>query len=126
AHVLHLTCHGDNDPRPLLCLEDETGALVWTEPSELLDALAERAGQLGLLFLSACSTAAGGGFSRTENSLALAITRAGGRAVLGWASNVLDTAATRFAAMLYEELGRGVPLELAVALVRGQLLTHEK
>jgi hypothetical protein len=123
AHVLHLTCHGHNNPRPLLCFEDETGELEWTEIPDLLGALGARTSELGLLFLSACSTAAGGGFSRADDSLALAMTRAGVRAVLGWAASVLDTAATRFAAMLYEQLGRGVSLELAVAEVRRVLLT---
>ncbi|MFO7563036.1 MAG: CHAT domain-containing protein [Enhygromyxa sp.] len=122
-HIVHLICHGTNVPEPLLLLEDETGDAARTSTAELLDALGERGRELGLLFVSACSTAASGGFTREQDSLALGLTRAGFPAVLGWAASVFDDSATRFAAALYERIGRGdATLERAVSQARRALL----
>ncbi|PRQ04625.1 CHAT domain protein [Enhygromyxa salina] len=123
-HVVHISCHGHNSPEPVLALEDETGALERTSARQLFDALGAMARNLALLFVSACSTAAGGGFTRDQDSVALALARAGFPAVLGWAAPVGDYAATTFASKLYERLALGDPLEEAVVRARLVLLAR--
>lgn len=63
-HVIHISCHGNNVPEPLLVFEDEFGEAADTPVASLCDALGTRTvAELGLLFSSACLTAAGGGFT---------------------------------------------------------------
>lgn len=123
-HVIHLNCHGDVDPNPCLLLEDDSGDPDFVEPARLIDELGELGPQVGLLFLSACWTAATAGKEPARlDSLTALLTRAGFPAVLGWAAPVGDAQAVRFAAELYGQLARGdTDLELAVARARQSML----
>lgn len=114
THVLHLVCHGSDDP-PRLILEDELGQPAPATPDEIYTAIGPDIAQsLGLLFLSACFTA-----SPDATSLALGLVRANFPAILGWASAVYDRSARIFAAKLFTELARGdTTLQLAVAQAR--------
>lgn len=123
-HVIHLVCHGQVEPTPALLLEDETGALDVVEPGMLIEQLGELGRNLGLVFLSACSTAATTDEPQAQlDSLTASLTRAGVPATLGWAAPVGDVEAVMFAAKLYAQLARGdTALELAVARARRALL----
>ncbi|MGB1016113.1 MAG: CHAT domain-containing protein, partial [Nannocystaceae bacterium] len=114
THILHLVCHGIDNP-PGLILEDDLGRSIHTTPDEIYAAIGpDRAQSLGLLFLSACFTA-----SPDVASLALGLARANFPAILGWASAVRDKSARTFAAKLFAELARGdTTLQVAVAQAR--------
>ncbi|EFL50933.1 conserved hypothetical protein [Solidesulfovibrio fructosivorans JJ]] len=122
--VLHLSCHGSNEPYPLLALEDEKGDCKPAKASDL--ALTLRATTPRLLFLSACLTSALPGQSETgpAQSLAAELARAGQPAVLGWNGSVGDSAATLFATELYKSLSDGHPLEDALFVARFRLLEN--
>ncbi len=115
--VIHVTCHGLDDPQTL-ALEDDGGALDRVTPQQLRPVLA--AATPGLLALSACLTA-----ERTEGmaaSFASSVAHAGVPAVMGFASKVPDDAATAFMARLYGHLGRAEPLCEALARTRYEAL----
>ncbi|WP_165742383.1 CHAT domain-containing protein, partial [Candidatus Thiosymbion oneisti] len=156
--VLHLSCHGDNnwrdrpdqDPRPVLLLEDDAGALLATDAAALLGTL--RPAMPRLLFLSACRSAATAGHRPAPgaglppapgsekpdrdpapkvaqapvHSLTSALIQAGLPAVIGWDGTVADTAAIRFAATLYQRLAEREALALAVAEARRALLDADQ
>jgi tetratricopeptide (TPR) repeat protein len=119
--VVHLSCHGTNRPEPRLLLEDEAGDEVKVAAADLAEAL--QTGLPGVLFLSACLTAAG--TVGEADPLVGAMVRAGLPAVLGWDGSVRDGEATRFAAVLYGELQRRAALAAAVATARRQLLAGD-
>jgi hypothetical protein len=126
--ALHLNCHGNNDPAPVLLLEDESGDALPTTAGTLIETL--RAHRPRFLFLSACLTAAaapaiGGGATQRSRrrgtlaqSLAEQMVDSGVPAVLGWDGSVGDAAAIDFAGELYDGLaGRKTPPD-AVATAR--------
>ncbi|MFW5636465.1 MAG: CHAT domain-containing protein, partial [Thermodesulfobacteriota bacterium] len=115
--LLHLSCHGRNEPEPALNLEDLEGRAVQTRPRELNAALGQHRPRM--LFLSACLTSEP---NRLLNSFSSEMIRFGMPAVLGWGGSVGDAAATGFAAVLYESLARKNTLEYAVAAARSHLL----
>lgn len=132
--VLHLSCHGHNAWRPrdqlgaasqpVLMMEDHQGDERPTTAAALLSEMAPY--QPRLLFLSACLSAAGVGdgdaIGGVADSLATVLVRGGTPAVLGWDGSVSDVAATRFARVLYKELGNRRPPAAAVAVARQVLL----
>ncbi|WP_315781083.1 MULTISPECIES: CHAT domain-containing protein [unclassified Bradyrhizobium] len=124
--ALHLCCHGDNDPKPVLLLEDDSGDPLITEAGVLIGAL--RAHRPRFVFLSACLTAAGPAQAMPQRgrlvaqSLAETMVDSGAPAVLGWDGSVGDTAAIAFAATLYDGLAGRKPLPDAVADARRTLL----
>ncbi|MFP4033311.1 MAG: CHAT domain-containing protein, partial [Desulfococcaceae bacterium] len=134
--LLHLSCHGHNEPAPVLALEDERGHTALASPPELHQTLADHRPKL--LFLSACLTAASGpgksgrsgpvgmdgesGGDALVNSFAASMIQFGCPAVLGWAGSVSDAGATRFAEKLYGDLATSNALETAVARARAALL----
>jgi tetratricopeptide (TPR) repeat protein len=115
--LLHLSCHGAANPRPVLLLEDEMGEAVEATADDLDDALQPQRPRA--LFLSACETARG---DRVLGSLAATLVRRGVPAVLGWGASVSDEEARRFAADLYQQLSRRGRLDEAVAWARLRLL----
>lgn len=116
--VLHLSCHGQSEPEPLLMLESDEGAVCPVSAEQLsLELLGLRP---KLLFLSACHSAQG---SAVVDSLAGRLLGTGFPAVLGWEGAVRDRDATAFAAALYRALARKVALAEAVSAARLALLT---
>ena len=115
--VLHISCHGTDQPRPMLSLEDDEGNSAPARAGDLDDAIASARPRL--LFLSACLTA---GVGNLVGSLATETLKRGQPAVLGWSGSVGDTGATRFAETLYTHLARGATLEEATARARLDLL----
>ena len=115
--ILHLSCHGSAEPRPLLLLEDELGRPAAATADDLDAALQPRRPRA--LFLSACETAAA---DKVLGSLAATLVQRGVPAVLGWGGSVLDEEAGRFAAELYQRLSRHGRLDEAVAWARLALL----
>ncbi|MGJ4927878.1 CHAT domain-containing protein [Bradyrhizobium sp. HKCCYLS2038] len=123
--ALHLGCHGDNDPDPVLLLEDDAGEELPTNPATLIETLQAHRPQF--IFLSACLTAAGPQAKPARGrgiaqSLAEAMVDSGVPAVLGWDGSVGDAAAIAFAATLYDALAGRKQLPDAVAGARRTLL----
>jgi CHAT domain-containing protein len=145
--ALHISCHGHSawrphdkskeKARPVLLLESLEGEELPTDAGELISAL--RGHRPRLVFLSACLTAAAAGEKRgslpgekdasagirggvVAHSLAEALVSAGLSAVLGWDGSVRDSAATAFAATLYDGLEGRLDLGAAVAAARRDLL----
>ena len=115
--VLHLSCHGERTPEPMLLLEDEAGGRLDTKPVELVRSIRARLPRLA--FVSACYSAASGPLA---GPLAMTLAQAGVPAVLGWDGSVYDREAIAFAQDLYKSLVRRLPLEEAVAEARLALL----
>jgi predicted negative regulator of RcsB-dependent stress response len=121
--VLHLSCHGNNVPQPVLMLEDAYGHKQPTTADGLVEALG--ACRPRLLMLSACLSAAGGERASGApilDSLVSTMVRAGFAAVIGWDGSVADAAATRFAGEFYDNLGRRQSIVEAAAGARRALL----
>ena len=116
--VLHLSCHGERTPEPMLLLEDEAGGRLDTKPAELVRSIRARLPRLA--FVSACYSAASGPLA---GPLAMTLAQAGVPAVLGWDGSVYDREAIAFAQDLYKSLVRRLPLEEAVAEARLALLS---
>lgn len=122
--VLHLSCHGSDLPEPRLRLEDAHGGAKDCSPVELVEALGDAAGQLRLVFISACATGLGGTWLPRAKPFALSLVEAGLSAVIAWAVPVDDRSATRQARVVYEALGRGVTVEHALGDARRALLSE--
>ncbi|MCP4107331.1 MAG: CHAT domain-containing protein, partial [Desulfobacteraceae bacterium] len=124
--VLHISCHGNNSPEPLLNLEDQDGNAKPASVSDLDDALADHKPKL--LFLSACLTSAPAGKEAEElvSSFAGSMIRLGCPAVLGWGGSVGDKDASVFAAELYRLLSKQNSLETAGARARFKLLEPDR
>ncbi|MCP3902225.1 MAG: CHAT domain-containing protein, partial [Planctomycetes bacterium] len=136
--VLHLSCHGNNQPEAVLAMEDAHGSTRLVTARNLHDDL--RPHVPSLLFLSACLSAAAGNRDGNDqvgegavpersaedqqiiHSLATALIDAGMPAVLGWSGSVSDVAATVFARSLYAGLSRTMTIAEAVAMARRDLL----
>lgn len=118
--VVHVSCHGLAEPRPVLLFEDVRGGRDDVTADELATGMA---GQTpALVFLSACSTAAATSAGR---SLAADLCRRGWPAVIGWAAPVADRGAIRFAARLYRYLSRRLALVDVMAHLRYDLQMSE-
>jgi tetratricopeptide (TPR) repeat protein len=117
--VLHLSCHGALEPKPVLLLEDDLGGRAPATADELDSALQPHRPRL--LFLSACETA---GADRLLGSLAATLVRRGVPALLGWGGSVRDDQAIRFATELYQRLSRQGRLDESVAWARLELLSE--
>jgi hypothetical protein len=111
--VLHLSCHGERKPEPMLLLEDEAGGRLDTKPAELVRSIRARLPRLA--FVSACYSAASGPLA---GPLAMTLAQAGVPAVLGWDGSVYDREAIAFAQDLYKSLLRQLPLEEAIRWCR--------
>jgi tetratricopeptide (TPR) repeat protein len=132
--ALHLNCHGNNDPQPVLLLEDEGGDALPTTAGALIGML--QAHRPRFLFLSACLTAAaapgGGATQRPQRrgtlaqSLAEQMVDSGIPAVLGWDGSVGDAAAIAFARSLYNELAGRKKLPDAASTARRILLNESQ
>jgi tetratricopeptide (TPR) repeat protein len=122
VHVVHVSCHGEHLPKPAMLLEDESGDPALATAEDLYKSLGGAGSSVGLVFLSACSTAATSPVRPTD-SLTLDLVRSGVRAVLGWAAPVGDWTASCFATVLYATLARGdTSLEVSVGEARRELL----
>ncbi|MEM7248547.1 MAG: CHAT domain-containing protein, partial [Acidobacteriota bacterium] len=121
--VLHLSCHGTATPNPALLLEDAYGAEARTDADDITKELGSKLGDLGLVVLSACETAAESTTGPAE-SLAAALVQRGAPATLGFASAVGDASATKLTASLYERLSLGDDVVEAVAAARREALTE--
>ncbi|MCP4659448.1 MAG: CHAT domain-containing protein, partial [bacterium] len=119
-HVLHVSCHGRNDP-PSLFLEDDEGETHRAGPDDLNRELDQDLPRL--LFLSACLTSAP---DHLVASFAGSLIAKGLPAVLGWGGSIHDREATAFAAALYGLIARRTPLETSVALSRQTLIRGGK
>jgi tetratricopeptide (TPR) repeat protein len=115
--VLHLSCHGDNDPQSCLLLEDDEGGPVPAGFSDLRSKLGQNMPRL--LFVSACKTSEP---NRFLNSFSTEIISRGCHAVLGWGGSVSDAEATRFTRFFYEYLSQQNTLEDSLARARSKLL----
>jgi len=129
--ALHLSCHGDIDPRRghVLALEDEAGGLALADAAAI-------AGVLGapertpLVFLSACRSAEQAGAEAAGNGdpdpdairrsepFVRDLTRAGVANVLGWDGSVYDRDAMAFTQTFYQELGGYESVPRATARAR--------
>ena len=103
--LVHISCHGGNEPGPVLILEDEKGGRDDATPETLSRAMGRRPPRL--VFLSACLTAAPRTGTELVGSFASDMIGRGIRAVLGWGGSVGDAEATRFAGWFYETPGQG-------------------
>jgi len=115
--ALHLSCHGLDEPEPVLALETDEGELDSVTPERLSAELGEHRPRL--LFLSACLTARVNTFlvSYTADLI-----ERGFEAALGWGGSVKDAEATRFAGKLYHYLAKQDSLEFAVAQARFEMM----
>lgn len=121
--ALHLSCHGDIDPKRghILALEDEIGERADADANDIVRLLGDPE-QTPLVFLSACRTAEqiandGEGARRFE-PFVRDLTRAGVANVLGWDGSVYDTDAAAFARTFYRELAGRERIPRAVAAAR--------
>lgn len=112
--VLHVSCHGNNDPEPVLLLEDQEGKKLPTGTGRLAESLGDHVPKL--LFVSACLTSDP---DQLLNSFSTDMIRRGAPAVLGWGGSVQDREATRYAERLYGFLAKKNSLESSVARARG-------
>lgn len=90
--IIHVSCHGESHPQPILIFETETGERHKVSPQTLIAELGQHRPKL--LFVSACKTA------RQEaplQSFLIAVLQTGIPAALGWGGSVRDDAATLFA-----------------------------
>ncbi len=119
--VLHLTGHAFVHPQrgPALVMEADTGERHDVGAAELTRAIEGRWPRI--VFVSGCSTGASPR-AGLEPSFAESLVESGARCVLGWAHPVGDDSATVLAASLYEQLGVGERVDVAVARARGALL----
>lgn len=114
--VIHLSGHGVmTADGPRFVMEDEVGARHDASAEEITDALRHHWPRL--VFLSGCSTGQAADTGLLA-SMAEALVKAGAPTVLGWARPVGDIAATRLAASLYQSLGRGDSIVVAVTEAR--------
>lgn len=115
--VLHLTGHADVSAElgPHLLLETDTGTLDRVDAERLIEAVEGRWPRV--VFVSGCRTGAapGGGLLP---SFAERLVEAGAPCVIGWGHPVGDASATDLAAALYEQLGVGERVDVAVARAR--------
>ena len=121
--ALHLSCHGDIDPKRghILALEDEIGERADADANDIVRLLGDPE-QTPLVFLSACRTAEqiandGEGARRFE-PFVRDLTRAGVANVLGWDGSVYDTDAAAFARTFYRELAGRERIPRAAAAAR--------
>ncbi len=121
--LVHISCHGGNEPGPVLILEDEKGGRDDATPETLSRAMGRRPPRL--VFLSACLTAAPKTGTELVGSFASDMIGRGIPAVLGWGGSVGDAEATRFAGWFYENLARGETAETAAAFARFWLAVPE-
>jgi tetratricopeptide (TPR) repeat protein len=149
--AMHLSCHGHNawkgedgqqEPRPVVFLEDEGGRAVACGVGELARDLRKRRPRL--LFLSACLTSAdragptapvGADAKRADapepprakvaESLVTGLVQSGLPAVVGWEGSVGDRAATRFAAAFYARLNAKEDVATALADARRAVLAAD-
>jgi len=119
--VVHLSCHGTNEPEPVLLLEDARGNPEPVGAERLTEALIDKPPRL--IFISACQTASPGA---VLGSLACELTDSGFPAVLGWSGSVGDSSASEFAAGLYQRLAQKTDLIAAVAGARRALTARNK
>jgi len=97
--VLHISCHGNSEPEPVLSLENEEGNRAGAKAADLARELGKNRPKL--LFLSACMTSEP---NQLLNSFSSSMIRLGVPAVLGWGGSVSDVEATRFASAMYRFL----------------------
>jgi CHAT domain-containing protein len=117
--VLHLSGHGWIDTSgPRFVMEDDEGRRADAAAGDI--AAAARGVWPGLVFVSGCYTA-GSSEAGLVASMAEALVDAGAPAVLGWALPVGDVSASKLAATLYRELGRGAGIAEAVTAARRAL-----
>ena len=117
--VLHLSCHGANDPLSL-AFETDQGDLYRVDPDCLNEKIGEHKPRL--LFISACKTSAPGALLNSYSSYLI---HQGYDAVLGWGASVGDGEATRYSAALYEHLSRNEAASAAAGWARWNLV-HPK
>jgi tetratricopeptide (TPR) repeat protein len=141
--ALHLSCHGDIDPKegPVLLLETPEGGLDTAKPGALIAALG--ADPPPLVFLSACRTAEFGrpgrapfdsardgearrdaGAARCPQTAAPFAQQMAARIpnVVGWDGSVYDADASAFATHFYRELAGRSSVPRAAAVARRELL----
>ncbi|MGH3813329.1 MAG: TIR domain-containing protein, partial [Pseudonocardiaceae bacterium] len=116
-HVLHLSGHGDETG---IELEDEDGAPVPTQATDLADALRASGRVVPLVFLASCHGAG------NPEGLALTLHRLGLPRVIAMQAPVRDRYATDLAAAFYQHLSvPAFPLVgLALARARQELAKH--
>ena len=118
-HVLHFIGHGgfDRDTESgFLELSDDTGAAL-PIPARRIGAAAARSGDLRLVVLNACESAATGA-AGVFSSTAAKLMMEGIPAVVAMQYEITDPAALAFAAAFYEALARGKPVDQAVTKAR--------
>lgn len=128
--VVHISCHGhegQDGVMPFLAMEDETGGLRKETASNFAERFTPDT-RPGLLFLSACGTAAAtdGSAQGLAASLSTELIGNGFHAVLGWGGSVSDTAATMFATHLYAQLNKSVAVPEAAAFARRKLINADQ
>lgn len=117
--VIHLSGHGEIATLgPRFVMEDAAGARQDASADDIARALLHHWPRL--LFVSGCSTGQATDTGLVA-SMAEALVKAGAPAVLAWALPVGDRAATRLAASLYQSLGRGESVVVAVSDARRAL-----
>jgi len=115
--IVHVSCHGNNDPSLLLEMETETGDSEPVTPDLFGQTFSENRPKL--IFLSACKSAEQ---DKYDESYSRSLITCGFPAVLGWSGSVGDSEATRFAAELYRNLTQSATVENAVANARYSLM----
>ncbi|ETW99439.1 MAG: hypothetical protein ETSY1_15020, partial [Candidatus Entotheonella factor] len=116
--VLHLSCHGLNEPQPMLAMETERGAADLVTAAQLWGQARGQGLRLGLI--SACHTAEGATADPSAN-YAAQLVEYGLPAAVAWGGAVLDREATTFAEALYGSLSKGAPLTEAYIQARNRL-----
>jgi hypothetical protein len=126
--VVHLSCHGADQwppqsatPGPALLMEDEYGNQRPTPTDDLVNVFRNNR-RPRVLFLSACSSAAGTSDVLTDSLASALVGSSDFPAVLGWGGPVYDVAATTFARDFYECLAKRWTVAEAAAIARRKLL----
>jgi len=117
--VIHLTGHADvHDGRAVFLMESETGEVDYVDADRLVRAVGGRWPRV--VFVSGCRTGTAPQLG-VQPSFAEQLVRDGASCVLGWGQPVGDVSATVLAAALYEQLGVGESLDVAIARARSKL-----
>ncbi len=118
--ILHISCHGNNEPSPALSLESEEGSGERVTPDKFSKKIANKKPRL--VFISACLTSSP---DKLFNSFSTTLLEYGYPAVIGWGGSVGDNEAARFATLLYDRIAHHDSIEDAVASARFNLLSPD-
>lgn len=123
VHVLHVLCHGDLDSKRgegVLLFEDISGDKEQISAVQLRMLIEKQRGQTRLVVLNSCLGAVSGG-SDPFGSVGAALMRGGVPAVLAMQFEFPMDSANELARILYADLVKGRPIDMAVTEARRHL-----